>query len=73
MKPNTVKPKGKIVKPSRVVFNPHNELIFENLNQPIRSRKGRYAHYCYEWDEMLIDENDPEFESCLCGMPNPKT
>lgn len=23
-------------------------------------------HYCPDWDYMLIDEGDPEFESCLC-------
>ncbi len=23
-------------------------------------------HFCYEWDEMLIDEGCPEFEVCNC-------
>ena len=35
-------------------------------------RTGKYAHACYEWDEMLIDEGDPEFESCLCFRDDPE-
>lgn len=27
---------------------------------------GKYLHYCYDWDEMLICECCPEIESCLC-------
>ena len=23
-------------------------------------------HFCNEWDGMLIDKTDPEFEVCLC-------
>lgn len=29
-----------------------------------RERIGKYAHFCYDWDEWLISEEDPEFESC---------
>ena len=25
------------------------------------------AHYCYEWDGLLINKNHPEFECCTCG------
>ena len=61
-------------KPKRFIFNPDNRLVVDNVpGVYIRSRQGKYAHYCYEWDELLIDEHDPEFEACLCGMPNPKT
>lgn len=28
--------------------------------------KGKYKHYCWEWDEMAIDETCPEFLSCTC-------
>lgn len=28
--------------------------------------KYPFLHYCWEWDNMLIYEEDPEFESCLC-------
>ncbi len=68
-------PKGEI---ARVVFNPHNKELTEEFDN-VRgvaahiTRKGKYAHYCYDWDEMLIDENDPEFEACTCGKPNPLT
>lgn len=27
---------------------------------------GIYAHWCYEWDEMPVDETTPEFECCSC-------
>jgi hypothetical protein len=27
---------------------------------------GRYAHYCYEWDDLPVDETCPEFECCIC-------
>jgi hypothetical protein len=33
--------------------------VFETLT-------GQYKHYCIEWDGMAIDENMPEFDSCLC-------
>jgi len=28
--------------------------------------KGKYKHYCIEWDGMAIDETCPEFKTCLC-------
>lgn len=28
-----------------------------------------YRHHCYEWDEMLIEAGDPEFDACLCYRP----
>lgn len=39
-----------------------------SLHQPEsgRTRSGKYAHFCYEWDELLIDESDPEIETCCC-------
>lgn len=27
---------------------------------------GKYKHYCYDWDEMAIDETCPEFNACTC-------
>lgn len=26
-------------------------------------------HFCPNWDLLLIEENDPEFECCTCGFP----
>ena len=36
------------------------------------TRSGKYAHFCNEWDDMLIDENDPEFEACHCFSGDPE-
>lgn len=27
-------------------------------------------HYCPDWDYLLIDKNDGEFECCLCDLPS---
>jgi hypothetical protein len=38
-----------------------------NTEQKIyESLKGKYKHYCKEWDGMAIDETCPEWEACLC-------
>ena len=68
--------KAKTAKPSRVLLNPNRLRIVDPCEHELglpRERNGIFAHYCYEWDEMLIDETDPEFATCLCGCPNPKT
>lgn len=72
MKPK-VKPKGKIAPPVRIVFNPHNAVLTDVLGPITKMRHGRYAHYCYSWDELLIDEGDEEFKVCECGVPNART
>lgn len=28
--------------------------------------KSPYLHFCCEWDGLLIEEGDPEFEACDC-------
>lgn len=28
--------------------------------------KSPYIHFCSDWDELVIEEGDPEFESCNC-------
>ena len=68
-------PKVKIAAASRIVFNPLNQVVFDPCC-PLKNnstRTGKYAHLCYDCDELLIDETDPEFACCTCGMPNPKT
>lgn len=47
----------------RVLLNPSGKTIVDGNVQ----RSGKMAHNCYEWDEMLIDETDPEYDACLCG------
>lgn len=32
----------------------------------------KFAHCCYEWDDMEICEHDTEFMSCLCWRDNPE-
>ena len=27
---------------------------------------GKFAHYCWEWDGLPVDETCKEFEVCLC-------
>lgn len=27
---------------------------------------GKYAHYCYDWDCLPVDETTPEWDSCAC-------
>jgi len=73
-----MKAKAKITKAPRIIFNPTRKWICDPVpgtGCPLYkgARNGLYAHFCYDWDEMLIDETDPEFNSCMCGMPNPKT
>ncbi len=56
-------------KATRVVFNP----LGKTLEGDGRKLNGKYAHYCYEWDDMLIDETCEEFSACVCGKPDPRT
>ena len=45
---------------------PHLEEAF--MDGRVVVRKGRFAHFCYDWDDALIDETDSEFESCGCAF-----
>ena len=73
----SVRSKGKIVKqPTRICFNPTRATIYDPIDPDgfrYMSRNGLYAHFCYEWDEMLIDETDSEFALCKCGCPDERT
>jgi len=31
-----------------------------------RVLEGYYRHWCFEWDELPVDETTPEFDCCLC-------
>ena len=68
-------PKGKIINSGRIVFNPTNRAIIDEYTESGHCiRTGKYAHHCYDWDEMLIDETDEhEFSICRCGVPDAKT
>lgn len=56
----------------RMVFNPTNGVVTDPCctKRKYFSRRGKYAHLCFDWNEMLIDETDPEFETCTCGIPD---
>ena len=30
---------------------------------------GKYAHWCYDWDGLPVDETTPEWDGCSC-FPN---
>lgn len=45
---------------------PHLEEVVNSKKGTVIVRDGKFAHFCHEWDDALIDENDPEFESCTC-------
>jgi hypothetical protein len=42
-----------------VVKNSYEEKEFLKL-------RGKYKHYCPDWDGMAIDETSSEFAECLC-------
>jgi hypothetical protein len=41
------------------------EIALEEEWKEIRKWKP-FLHWCSEWDGLLIDKNDPEFEVCTC-------
>jgi hypothetical protein len=66
--------KVKVKTKARIVFNPKETVITEVWKGIVTRRSGKYAHYCFAYDDLLIDETDTDlFKDCLCGMPNPKT
>lgn len=49
---------------------PHLELV--NVKSGVaKKREGKFAHFCPEWDEDLIDETDGEFMNCVCKFDDP--
>jgi hypothetical protein len=37
-----------------------------NLTPEDHALAGGFLHFCDEWDGLLIDRDDPEFEFCSC-------
>lgn len=33
---------------------------------------GKYAHWCFEWDGLPVDETSNEFASCSCTWGGPE-
>ena len=33
---------------------------------------GKYSHWCWEWDELPIDETCAEFSCCTCFSDDPE-
>ena len=40
-----------------------NEIV---RSQEVAEAQNKRKHSCPDWDYMVIDEDSPEFESCLC-------
>ena len=40
--------------------------IHKQLEQEYNSLKGKYKHYCNDWDYLPIDETCHEFIACTC-------
>ena len=36
------------------------------LKERGRPLTGEFAHYCYDWDGLTVDETTDEFASCGC-------
>lgn len=47
-----------------VALNP--EWIADSMKYYGKILKGKFAHWCLEWDDLPIDETCPEFKVCLC-------
>ena len=45
---------------------PHLEEVVNKVTGQVVIREGKFAHFCLEWDDALIDESDSEFEVCTC-------
>ena len=60
--------------PERVAFlerHPTARLMLEDI-----AMAGGFLHFCADWDGLLIDQTDPEFECCHCDFGpwyDPKT
>ena len=50
-------------RPSKLELKQIDSVGVVTRNQGI---KYPYLHWCHEWDGMLIDDSDPEFDCCLC-------
>lgn len=49
-------------------LTPHEIHSYEKAGRfpkPLKEQNPT-LHFCKEWDFMLIDKTDPEFEACLC-------
>lgn len=55
-----------MIRDGRTVLNPRRE----TLEGDGRKSNSPMAHYCWDWDDLLIDENCEEFELCHCGLAN---
>lgn len=42
--------------------------LTEQEKDLLKRIRGRYAHFCPDWDYLAIDEQSAEFSSCNCGF-----
>jgi hypothetical protein len=46
---------------------PHPQFVEDSMKWRGRVLRGKYAHWCPEWDELPIDETCSEWP-CNCGF-----
>jgi thermostable 8-oxoguanine DNA glycosylase len=46
--------------------DPHWEHLERTIERLSLIHKPQYQHYCPEWDDLEINEFDPEFNCCTC-------
>ena len=47
--------------------DPHPAFVEACLHLRGRVLRGKYAHWCIDWDDLPIDETCPEWP-CCCGF-----
>jgi hypothetical protein len=47
-----------------------SEFQKDSLHWNGRILTGRFRHWCYDWDQLPIDETCEEFECCVCNFSN---
>lgn len=51
---------------------PLSEWEKDCLHWHSRALKGRFPHWCNDWDDLPIDETCDEIASCTCYAPSPE-
>ena len=47
----------------------HTEFDRQSLKEHGRVLTGRFAHFCWDWDGMTVDETTEEWKCCTCFAP----
>lgn len=52
-----------LIPTARTLADPFGKIRHDNYGE---RHSGRWAHFCWEWDELWICEDCGEFDACLC-------